>query len=622
MCGFVGFTTVGANIVRPKEDAAQIIKNMTDKISHRGPDGEGYFSGNMVEFGFRRLAFQDLEHGNQPMSTACGRYTIVFNGEIYNFKILRAKLEEAGHNFVTNSDTEVLLQLFALHGSDMLTMLRGMFAFVIYDAQTQELFCARDYFGIKPFYYGIFQDELLFASEIKAMTAHPDFVAKINPAALSAYLSFQYSVLDESMFAGVFKLPPAHFIRYKDGELTLERYWQADFEPDKTVNIKLPSSVEKVVDGIDEAVGDSINAHLISDVPIGSFLSSGVDSSLLAARFGGDFTFTVGFDYDGYNEIDYAKELSDDLGIVNHSKLITTQEYWDNLGNIQYHMDEPLADPAAIALYFVSEVAASHVKGVLSGEGADELFGGYNIYQEPLSLRAVAWLPRFMRRGMAGMARKLPNFKGRNFIIRASQTVEERFIGGAKIFSEAERDAILLDKSQSKPTKEITAPHYNKIKHYDDITKMQYIDLHTWLVGDILLKADKMTMAHSIEGRVPYMDKEVFEVAKRLPTKLRVTKTATKYAFRMAAARHLKAKWSDKKKLGFPVPIRLWLQDDAYYAKVKKAFESDASKQFFNTEALIKLLDAHKLKKADNSRKIWTVYMFLLWHKQFFTTDY
>jgi len=613
MCGFAGFTTAGKSVDETT------IKKMTDKISHRGPDGEGYFIADGISFGFRRLAFQDLEHGNQPMTTACKRYTIVFNGEIYNFKILRTELENEGHVFVTNSDTEVILQLYAVHGKDMLNVLRGMFAFVIYDAQTNELFCARDYFGIKPFYYGIFDNELLFASEIKAMTAHPDFEAKINPAALSAYLSFQYSVLDESMFAGVFKLPPAHFMTYKSGEVALERYWQADFEADKTININLPSSVEKVVDGIDEIVGDSINAHLISDVPIGSFLSSGVDSSLLAARFGGDFTFTVGFDYEGYNEIDYAKELSEDLGITNHNKLISTQEYWDNLENIQYHMDEPLADPAAIALYFVSEVASKHVKGVLSGEGADELFGGYNIYQEPLALRAVTWMPKFLRKALGAAARKLPNFKGRNYIIRASQTVEERFIGGAKIFSERERDDILLNRLKCKPTKEITAPLYNKIKHYDDITKMQYIDLHTWLVGDILLKADKMTMAHSIEGRVPYMDKEVFAVASKLPTKLRVTKTTTKHAFRMAAARHLKPKWSAKKKLGFPVPIRLWLQDDAYYAKVKYAFESDAAKKFFDTEKLVKLLDAHKLKKVDNSRKIWTVYTFLLWYKQFFS---
>ena len=617
MCGFAGFSSSGSCKYTSAE-REDIVKKMTDKIVHRGPDGEGTFLGGAVTFGFRRLAFLDLEHGNQPMTTACGRYTIVFNGEIYNFKTLRAELEETGCKFTTNSDTEVLLNMYSQFGVDMLTKLRGMFAFVIYDSQTDELFCARDYFGIKPFYYGTFGGELLFASEIKAMTAHPDFKAHINHAALSAYLSFQYSVLDESMFKGVFKLPPAHYLIYKNEEVQIKRYWQAEFEPDNSINVKLPTDVEKIVDKIDDVVGDAVKTHLVSDVPIGSFLSSGVDSSMLAARFGGANTFTVGFDYEGYNEIEYAKELSDDLGIANHNKLITTKEYWESLSKIQYYMDEPLADPAAVALYFVSELASEHVKGVLSGEGADELFGGYNIYQEPLALRRVAWIPRPVRRGLGALARKLPNFKGRNFIIRASLAVEERFIGGAKIFSESERDLILKNKAYSVSTKEITAPFYEKIKKYDQITKMQYIDLHLWLVGDILLKADKMTMAHSIEGRVPYMDKEVFEVAKRLPTKLRVTKNATKYAFRQAAARHLKPKWATKKKLGFPVPIRLWLQDDAYYAKVKAAFESPAASEFFNTQNLVKLLDEHKKRRADNSRKIWCVYMFLLWHSEFF----
>ncbi|MCL2168720.1 MAG: asparagine synthase (glutamine-hydrolyzing) [Defluviitaleaceae bacterium] len=617
MCGFAGFT-VGAHGSRSVDEHKEIIVKMTEKIAHRGPDGDGIFIDRGVVFGFRRLAFLDLEHGEQPMRTGCGRYTIVFNGEIYNYKALRDELIEQGYNFNTNSDTEVILNLYAQHGQACLNMLRGMFAFVIYDAQTGGIFAARDYFGIKPFYYGMFGGQMLFASEIKALLEHPDFERAINPAALSAYLSFQYSVLDESMFKGVYKLPPAHFMRFCGGEVQIERYWQAEFTPDKGVNVNLPNVVDEIVNRIDDVVGDSVQAHLVSDVPIGSFLSSGVDSSWLAARFGGDATFTVGFDYEGYNEIEYAEELSKDLGIVNHSKLITTQEYWDNLGNIQYHMDEPLADPAAVALYFVSQVAAQHVKGVLSGEGADELFGGYNIYQEPLALRTITWLPRFVRRGIGAVARKLPNFWGRNFLIRGSQSVEERYIGGAKIFSEKERDEILRDKSHSVPTKSITAPFYDKTKGYDDITKMQFIDLHMWLVGDILLKADKMTMAHSIEGRVPYMDKEVFKVAAALPVSLRVTKQTTKHAFRKAAAKHLKPKWSEKKKLGFPVPIRLWLKEDFYYAKVKAAFTSDASREFFNTDALLKILDKHKLGKADNSRKIWTVYTFLLWHEQFF----
>ncbi|MCL2235514.1 MAG: asparagine synthase (glutamine-hydrolyzing) [Defluviitaleaceae bacterium] len=603
MCGFVGFTG--------KKDNT-ILKAMTDKVTHRGPDGEGYFTAEGINLGFRRLAFLDLEHGNQPMTTADGRYTIVFNGEIYNYAALREELAEQGATFATSGDTEVLLQLYAAYGDKMLNKLRGMFAFVIHDGDTGELFCARDYFGIKPFYYGVFGGELLFGSEIKALIEHPDFVKEISQAGLSAYLSFQYSVLDECMLKGVYKLPPAHFMRYKNGETHIERYWQAEFKPDKTADLNT------TVEQIDAVVGDSINAHLVSDVPIGSFLSSGVDSSLVAARFGGSHTFTVGFDYDGYNEISYAEELSRDLGIASYSKVITTEEYWDNLGKIQYHMDEPLADPAAIALYFVSQVASQHVKGVLSGEGADELFGGYNIYQEPRSLRPISILPRFVRQGIGKIAGKLPAFRGRNFLLRGSKTLEERYIGNAKIFSEAERKRVLRTGTGEPSTASITAPIYAKTKGYDDVTKMQFLDIHTWLVGDILLKADKMTMAHSLEGRVPYMDKEVFAVASKLPTDFRVTKKVTKYAFRLSAAKHLQPKWAEKRKLGFPVPIRLWLKEDTYYSRVKQAFESPSAQEFFQTDKLIQLLDAHRFGKTDNSRKIWTIYMFLLWHQEFF----
>jgi len=395
-----------------------------------------------------------------------------------------------------------------------------------------------------------------------------------------------------------------------NGEVAIKRYWQAEFTP-------VDEPLDDIVNKIDCVMADSIAAHQVSDVEIGSFLSSGVDSSLLAACFAGKKTFTVGFDYAGYNEIGYAAELSAEKGLENHSKLITTEEYWQALPKIQYHMDEPLADPAAIALYFVSQTARDHVKGVLSGEGADELFGGYNIYKEPLSLRPIRVLPRFVRRLLGGLAAKLPNFKGKNFLIRAAMDVEERFIGNAKVFSEEERRKVL--KADKGPKlQDVTRQYYDKIKHYDDITKMQYLDLHLWLVGDILLKADKMTMAHSLEGRVPFLDREVFAVASKIPTKYRINKKATKYAFRLAAARHLAPKWAEKRKLGFPVPVRVWLRQDDYYGIVKAAFESPAAQEYFNVDTLVNLLNTHKASKADNSRKIWVIYMFLLWHREFF----
>jgi len=609
MCGFCGFTGSKYN------DADNtIIQNMSKRIIHRGPDGEGYFVTQRISLGFRRLSFLDLEHGAQPMSA--GSFTIVFNGEIYNFRLLRAELETKGHEFSTDSDTEVLLRLYIEHGPEMLNMLRGMFAFVIYNNETDEIFAARDYFGIKPFYYAVFDDNLIFASEIKAMPEYPGFVKEINHNALEAYMSFQYSVLDETFFKGVYKLPAAHYLLFKEGKVVIARYWQAEFNTEADGR---RLSLERLVDKIDAVMGDSIAAHQVSDVEIGTFLSSGVDSSLIAARFGGKKSFTVGFDYDGYSEIDYAENLSKDKGITNHAKLITTEEYWDSLRNIQYHMDEPLADPAAVALYFVSQTARNYVKGVLSGEGADELFGGYNIYKEPMSLRTITWIPKFIRKFMGAIAAKLPALKGRNFFIRASMNVEERFIGNAKVFTENERNEILKNADVKADNKKITKPLYDKVKHYDDITKMQYLDIHLWLSGDILLKADKMTMAHSLEGRVPFLDKEVWNLARTIPTKYRVNKKATKYAFRLAAGRHLKPLWANKKKLGFPVPVKLWLKQEKYFHIVKDAFTSPEAAEFFKTDKLVTLLEVHKTEKSDNSRKIWTIYMFLLWYKEFFS---
>ena len=618
MCGFCGFTGKRAGL----DESKSIIEGMASKIHHRGPDGHGYFFDGGIALGFRRLAFLDLEHGAQPMTSDCGRYTIAFNGEIYNYKKLQEDLARIGHSFKTNSDTEVLLALYKEHGVNMLEFLRGMFAFVVYDKDDGSIFAARDHFGIKPFYYGLFGDgsssSLIFASEIKAMLPHPDFVKEVNVEALWAYLSFQYSPLNETFFKGVYKLAPGHYMKYcqKSGALELVQYWQPRFEPE------IATPLNRHVDSIDTAMADSIAAHQLADVPIGSFLSSGVDSSYIASRFEGKKTFTVGFDYEGYNEIDYAKELSLDKGLEHFSKSITTDEYWQALPKIQYHMDEPLADPSAVALYFVSGLASGHVKGVLSGEGADELFGGYNIYKEPLALKPMQVLPRFARLWLAAIARRLPNFKGKNYLLRASQSLEERYIGNAKIFTDGQKEELLsllvLAKCKKPTTKDITAPLYAKCKNYDQITTMQYLDMHFWLPGDILLKADKMTMAHSIEGRVPFLDKYVFDIAAKVPTKYRVNKKETKYAFRLAAANHLAPKWAKKRKLGFPVPIRLWLRQDEYYNKVKNAFDSEVCARYFNVQALAELLQQHKDMKADNSRKIWTIYMFLVWHEEFF----
>ena len=606
MCGFCGFTG-------DLEDKDTCLTNMMNKIIHRGPDSAGQHIDDNVAMGFRRLSIIDLDFGSQPMYNEDKSIVITFNGEIYNHKDLRADLIEKGHIFTNNADTEVLIHAYEEYGPDMLNMLRGMFAFVIYDSNKNQLFGARDFFGIKPFYYTNINGNLVYGSEIKSILEYPGYKKEMNETALENYLTFQYSVLDETFFKGIFKLMPAHYFIFKDGKMDIKRYWEPKFEADESI------SYDELVDKIDDAFQDSIKAHMVSDVEVGAFLSSGVDSSYNAASFHGDKTFTVGFDYEKYNEIDYAKALSEKINIDNYSKLITTDEYWDSLSKIQYHMDEPLADPSAIALYFVSNTAAQHVKVALSGEGADEFFGGYNIYHEPLSLAPMQKIPKPIRKCLAGIAGAIPfKFKGKNFLIRASKDVEERFIGNAFMFTEKERAKILKNPTGKYNHMELTKPFYDKVRDKDDVTKMQYIDIHFWLIGDILLKADKMSLANSLEVRVPFLDKEVFELARKIPTKYKVTDKNTKVAMRDAAHRYLPDMVAEKKKLGFPVPTRLWLREDKYYNIVKEAFSSPAAAKFFNTGEIIRLLDRHKAGKEDNSRKVWTIYMFLIWYQEFF----
>lgn len=607
MCGFVGF-------IDEIERKEQIIKDMADKIIHRGPDEDGYYVGEHAALGFRRLSIVDLELSHQPMYSADRKKVMVFNGEIYNYRELKAELTAQGKTFQTNGDTEVLLTAYETYGQDVLNKLRGMFAFAVYDIEKKQLFAARDFFGIKPFYYAPnMGGSFLFGSEIKAFLPHPNFVKELDEAVLENYLSFQYSVTEDCFFKGVKKLPPAHYLIYDETGCRTYRYWEPKFAAREM-------TLEEAVDAIDRQMIDSVEAHKIADVEVGCFLSSGVDSSYVASVFSGNRkTFTVGFDYDKYNETEYAKSLSQKIGVECYDKIIDTKEYWEVLPRLQYYLDEPLADPAAIALYFVSNIAREHVKVVMSGEGADEIFGGYRIYHEPLSLAKYEKLPLFLRKSAAAVAGVLPNIKGKSFFRRGALTVEERFIGNANIFSVRERQKLLKRSGLAKTPQEITRPIYDKVKDQPDITKMQYLDLHLWMVGDILLKADKMSMANSLELRVPFLDKEVMALAGELPVDYRVNQKNTKYAMRLAAKRHLPEEVAKRRKLGFPVPIRVWLRQDKFYYMVRNAFLSETAERYFHTDQLLRLLERHRADEEDNSRKIWTVYMFLLWYEKYFT---
>ena len=608
MCGLCGF--MGEII-----DRDAVIKTMTDRITHRGPDSSGIYTDEDIAMGFRRLSIIDVAaSGDQPIYNENKTLVLMFNGEIYNYRELRNELLEKGHRFYTQTDSEVLIHGFEEWHEDLLNKLRGMFAFAVYDLIDKSLFLARDHFGIKPMHYTTVGSNFVYASEIKSILDFPGFEKKFNKKALDNYISFEYAVPPETFFEGVFCLMPAHYLWYKGGKVETHRYWEPKFEEDPNM------TEEEAVSQIETVFEDSVNAHKISDVEVGCFLSSGVDSSYVSTYFAGQKTFTVGFDYgEKYNEIDFAKTLSDEIGVEHHSKLITADEYWGNIRKVQYHMDQPLADASCIALYFVSKIASEYVKVVLSGEGADELFGGYNIYHEPDDLERYKSLPLGLRKALAAIAKKLPfRFKGKNFMIRGALPIEESFIGNCSMFTLAEKRSLLNSDIPVTRPQEMTKKYYDRVKGKDDVTKMQYLDINVWLVGDILLKADRMSMANSLELRVPFLDKEVFKVASRIPTKLRVNKQNTKFAMRQAANKHLPNATAQKKKLGFPVPTRVWLKDEKYYNIVKDAFTSETAKLFFNSKVLMKFLDDHFKGKCDNNRKIWTIFVFLIWYDIYF----
>mgnify|MGYP002470445415 FL=1 len=592
MCGFCGFT---GNV----ENKEQVIENMMNKIIYRGPDSAGTHVDDDVALGFRRLSIIDLADGTQPIYNEDGTKVIVFNGEIYNYQGIRDDLIKKGHIFKTKTDTEVILHGYEEYGPDVLNKFRGMFGIAIWDLVSKELFIARDFFGIKPMYYTQIGNNLVFGSEIKCILTHPNVKKELNIHALQNYLSFQYGVPNETFFENIYCLQPGHYLKFKDGKLEITRYWKPEFMVNDSWNY------DDLVKEIDTTFKESVEAHKISDVEVGCFLSSGVDSSYVATQFKGQKSFTVGFNYNKYNEIDYAKELAEEIGQDHYFKKITDDEFWSIVPKVQYYMDQPHADPSCVALYYVCQIASEHVKVVLSGEGADELFGGYRIYHEPFSLRYSKILPRFVWKGIAGVCNLIPrNFPGKSYANRASKTLEERFIGNANLFSDKEKTKILKNTEGMKKTSEITKPFYDDTKGMDDVTRMQYIDINLWMIGDILLKADRMSMANSLELRVPFLDKEVWNLARTIPSKFKVTKDGrTKVAMREAALGNMPEKVAQRKKLGFPVPTREWLKQEKYYETVKKEFESETAKKYFVTDEIIKLLDEHYQLKKDNSNE-------------------
>lgn len=608
MCGICG-------IIGETKDKEKVLARMMKVMEHRGPDGGDTYASDGALLGFRRLSIIDLDTGMQPMVNEDGSMALVFNGEIYNYQTLRKVLKQKGHEFRNSSDSEVLLHGYEEYQKELLGKLRGMFGFAVWDDKKKSLFAARDYFGIKPFYYAVVENTLVFASEIKCILEYPGYQKKVNEEALEQYLSFQYSALPETFFKGIYKLLPGHYLTFENQELKVGRY----FEP--TLDPGAKESESAMIAETRKVMNQSVKRHLISDVEVGSFLSSGVDSSLIAALSKCNRTFTVGFAHEGdkYNEITYAKELSKKIGIENQCKYISREEFKEAIPKVMYHMDEPLADASAVALYFLAQEASKKVKVVLSGEGADEIFGGYNIYLEPKALGWSRWIPLKVREKLASVAERLPrHMKGRNYLIRAARPLSKRYIGNAYIFTADERKRLLRRKKEGPKPNELLKKEYDKMRGLPDSDQMQALDLVYWLPGDILLKADKMSMAHSLEVRVPFLDKDVFEVARRIPHSLKTKKYTTKYVLRKVADEYLPEQVAKKKKLGFPIPIRNWFKEEDWYQQIKTAFTGETAAKYFHTKGLVRLLEEHRSGREDNSRKIWTVYAFLVWHQVFF----
>lgn len=611
MCGFIGFTGM-------RDDRREILNRMAERIIHRGPDSGGSFFGDDISLGFRRLSIIDLsDTASQPMYNEDESIVIVFNGEIYNFMSLRDDLISKGHVFRNRCDTEVLVHGYEEYGCDIVYKLRGMFAFAIWDSKKKMLFGARDFFGIKPFYYSKLKDgKFIFGSEIKSFLEHPDFVKEVNPDALKPYLTFQYSSMEETFFKGVYKLPPAHYFTYDGHNMTIKGFWDIDFSE------KSSETFEECSDTIDAVVRESVKAHRISDVKVGSFLSGGVDSSYITAALMPDNTFSVGFDSTKFNETNEAAELSKLLKINNFKKIINPDECFEKFPEIQYHMDEPQSNPSSVPLYFLAQLASEHVTVVLSGEGADEIYAGYEWYDDTPAMKKYKKIPAPIRRFAASVAEKMPYFKGHDMIIRSSGQPENYFIGQAFVFGEKEAADILNEKYKHGPSpKEITAPIYKRAKNFTELDKKQYLDINLWMPGDILLKADKMSMAHSLELRVPFLDRVVMENAQSIKSEYKINGINTKYVMRHAANKTLPDEWANRTKLGFPVPIREWLRQDKYYNIVKSYFTSDYASEFFDTGKLMALLDDHKSEKANNGRKIWTSFTFLTWYKRYFIDE-
>lgn len=599
-----------------KKDTEKMLKEKTNLLVHRGPDEEGYYFDDDVSLGVRNHYLQ-LESACQPYHDKEKQVIVAFNGAIYNMEELRQELIERGYLCVT-SEPSVVAALFSEYRERAFEKIRGMFSILIWDKDNNTLYAARDYFGIKPLFYTEHEEGMFFSSEKKALLTSTE--ASVDLTALQHYMSFQYVPEPQTLTKGIKKLEPGHYIVKKiEKPLEIHRYWKASFAP--VIRAK-----DEWIKQIRNVLYDSVSRHIQSDASVGSLLSGGIDSTLLVsiAKETHPYikTFSVGFECEGFSEIDVAKETALKLGVENISYEIKPEEYVAELPKIIWHTDDPLADPACVPLYFAAREAKKHVDIALSGEGADELFGGYNIYREPNALKIFNYIPSLGKKMLKILAQALPDgVRGKSFLERGTTPLHERYIGNAKIFEESEKRKLLKSYNPKATYQHVTSHLFQQVKDDSLVHQMQFIDIHTWLRGDILLKADRMSTAHSLEIRAPFLDKEVFDLAGKIPVQLTIAEGTTKHILREAARGIVPEHVLNRKKLGFPVPIRHWLRDELYDWVTDLIRESETD-YLIDKKVVEKLYDEHCQGKMDNSRKIWTVLIFMLWHQIFIEEKY
>ena len=619
MCGLLGMLAATGNV----DQYVDALERSLPCMRHRGPDAAGTWHDGDAAFGFNRLSIIDLEHSHQPLrwgpEDEPDRYAMTFNGEIYNYVELREELKGLGYTFHTEGDGEPIVVGYHHWGKDVVNHLRGMFGIVIWDTHTKTMFAARDQFGIKPLYYATTEAGTVFASEMKCILEMADEIGlelNLDRRAIEHYVDLQYVPEPESLYANIRRVESGCTVTLRPGEdVVAERY----FKPRFPVQQVKQGEEQQLFNRIAEALEDSVAKHMRADVTVGSFLSGGIDSTAiatLAKRHNPDLlTFTTGFEREGYSEVDVAAESAEAIGVEHIVKIVSPEEYAESIPKIMWYLDNPVADPSLVPLYFVAQEARKHVKVVLSGEGADELFGGYTIYKEPLSLAPFEKIPSPLRRGLGKLSQVLPEgMKGKSLLNRGSMTMEERYYGNARSFNFEQMQRVIPWAKREWDHREVTAPIYAQSKDFDPVARMQHLDLFTWMRGDILVKADKINMANSLELRVPFLDKEVFKVAESIPYDLKISHGTTKYALRKAMEQIVPAHVLHRKKLGFPVPMRHWLAGDELYGWAQDTINESQTEDIFNKKEVLEMLKEHRDGVSDHSRRLWTVLSFMIWH--------